>query len=400
VRESANSTRLTFRGNLNRSRHGWLRLTPAYSVQLVERLVAELPASARVLDPFCGSGTTLLTCAERGLTCTTVDLNPFLVWLANAKAARYTPADCRAARELVQRMARASKRATPRNVWLPAISNIARWWEPKTQLALGRAYGTLERTPQCPGRDLATMSFCQSLIACAKVSFGHQSMSFRTGRATPELELSGLLLAAVDNVCKAAAESLKKPQARALLGDSRQLGQSIRRRRFNAVVTSPPYCNRMSYIRELRPYMYWLGHLDLPSSAGELDWKAIGGTWGVATSRLNRWRPSHPAFRGTSKLDQLTELIAHKSELLSRYVQRYFGDMAQHLSSLVPLLESQATLSYVIGNSKFYDVLLPTEQFLALQLEEAGLVSVRIEVLRTRTSKTELHEFLVTAVKP
>ncbi|WP_322490103.1 hypothetical protein [Chloroflexus sp.] len=37
------------------------------------------------------------------------------------------------------------------------------------------------------------------------------------------------------------------------------------------VITSPPYPNRMSYIRELRPYMYWLGYLNNGRDAGELD---------------------------------------------------------------------------------------------------------------------------------
>src|SRR5215475_13794502 len=97
--------RFTFRGNLASTRHGWLRLTPAYSVHLVRELLQGLgDAPGRVLDPFCGTGTTLLACAERGIDCTTVDLNPFLVWLARAKVARYEPAQVDAARELVGRM--------------------------------------------------------------------------------------------------------------------------------------------------------------------------------------------------------------------------------------------------------------------------------------------------------
>src|SRR5882724_6472138 len=83
--------RFTFHGNVRDTRYGWLRLTPAYSVHLVREL---LDARARpelpVLDPFCGTGTTLLTCAERGIACATLDVNPFLVWLARAKTAKYS----------------------------------------------------------------------------------------------------------------------------------------------------------------------------------------------------------------------------------------------------------------------------------------------------------------------
>ena len=38
--------------------------------------------------------------------------------------------------------------------------------------------------------------------------------------------------------------------------------------------------------------MYWLGYLSDGRAAGELDWKAIGGTWGCATSMLNTWTPN------------------------------------------------------------------------------------------------------------
>ena len=42
-------------------------------------------AGGRVLDPFCGSGTTLVECAHAGVWGCGVDLNPFAVFLANAK---------------------------------------------------------------------------------------------------------------------------------------------------------------------------------------------------------------------------------------------------------------------------------------------------------------------------
>ena len=107
------SPRITFRGNLRSTRHGWLRLTPAYSVELVRELVAarsrpDLP----VLDPFCGTGTTLTACAEQGIACHTVDINPFLRWLAEAKSRPYTAADLNKARALVTDMARAAAKAS------------------------------------------------------------------------------------------------------------------------------------------------------------------------------------------------------------------------------------------------------------------------------------------------
>lgn len=72
---------LTFKYNLKQGRHGWLRLTPAYSIKIVENLLERAGKPQLVLDPFSGTGTTGLVCAERGIACNLVEINPFLAWL-------------------------------------------------------------------------------------------------------------------------------------------------------------------------------------------------------------------------------------------------------------------------------------------------------------------------------
>lgn len=42
--------------------------------------------------------------------------------------------------------------------------------------------------------------------------------------------------------------------------------------------------------------MYWLKFLSSGEEAGEIDWKAIGGTWGSATSKLHTWEQITPTL--------------------------------------------------------------------------------------------------------
>ena len=51
---------LTFKHNTSLGRHGWLRLTPAYSVRLVQQILDEHDSAKNVVDPFSGTGTTPL----------------------------------------------------------------------------------------------------------------------------------------------------------------------------------------------------------------------------------------------------------------------------------------------------------------------------------------------------
>jgi hypothetical protein len=168
------------------------------------------------------------------------------------------------------------------------------------------------------------------------------------------------------------------------------------------LITSPPYPNRISYIRELRPYMYWLGFLANGRDAGEYDWQAIGGTWGAATSRLTEWKPSGKAFTPSVLRKALVGIADPKNDngsLLANYVAKYFEDMWRHLSDIGAVLTQHAEVHYIVGNSTFYGTLLPVEDIFKSMLQEVGFRGVEIVKIRKRNSKAELYEFDVTGKK-
>jgi hypothetical protein len=386
---------ITFRGNVRSTRHGWLRLTPAYSVELVRQLLLQRSRpDLPVLDPFCGTGTTLLACAEQGIACRTVDINPFLRWLAEVKSQPYSAGDLKRAEALVSAMTHAASHGKGQG-WVPALHRIDKWWDTETLSALSRAFSEI-RSKRGKARDLAALAFCRALIEVGNVSFRHQSMSFR--KRTQSEDVASQLGSAFEALRSAARQEIVASARQVLVGDSRQLPQILGKKQCGSVITSPPYVNRMSYIRELRPYMYWLGFLSDGRQAGELDWRAIGGTWGVATSFLSSWQPQQAL--DLPKLRTITRQIALESPVLSRYVERYFYDMDQHVAGVARVLARGGEAHYVIGNSKFFDVMVPAEKLFATLFERHGFDKVRTRVLRRRTSKKELFEFLVSARRP
>jgi hypothetical protein len=396
---------LTFRHNRVSGRHGWLRLTPAYSVKVVEEL---LPAgSARVLDPFSGTGTTGLSAATHGLDAVTVDVNPFLVWLGNAKLAHYSRPQVDAAEEAgrvaLDAVARGAAPAAP----APPLFNIERWWAPDRLDFLCRLKGALDATTadEDPAvRDLLTVALCRTVIALSNAAFNHQSMSFKDSAPVPAADPSvhaDQYRADLRHVLSSAAEN-PVARNRVVLGDSRDVAATVDGR-FDLVVTSPPYPNRMSYIRELRPYMYWLGYLREAREAGELDWRAVGGTWGMATSSLSTWsrRPdgfTTPHFEGV--LDSIAHADNKNGRLLAAYVAKYFEDMHAHLASLRAVLSPGARVHYVVGNSTFYGTVLPVEALFEEMLGSLGFTGASHSAIRKRNSKKELFEFDVSATWP
>lgn len=398
---------LTFRQNLHEGRHGWLRLTPAYSVRLVRGILAGRKRPIKVLDPFSGTGTTVLCASYMGSEGTGLEINPFLSWLSQVKTRRYSRERIRQTRDLARAILDLVNRGDFPCAPPPPIHDIERWWDPESLRFLCGLKAVIEATvkPDAAEHGLLLVAFCRTLIKHSNAAFNHQSMSFKQPDRQQQLfphetdyaasfvrELSYVLDGAEDN---------PDVEPAIVLGDARAPSKFLRGQ-HDLLITSPPYPNRISYIRELRPYMYWLGYLSNGREAGECDWQAIGGTWGIATSRLADWRPSSDVFVP----DDLREAVRRISgranrngRILANYVARYFEDIWRHIVGASAVLSSTAEVHYIVGNSTFYDVPVPVQAIYADMLRKCGFEAVGVARIRKRNSKRELFEFDVTARK-
>ncbi len=396
----------THKHNVKTGRHGWLRLTPAYSVKVVDEIISKAGRPLRIFDPFCGTATTALSAAYHGHEAVTTDINPFLVWLSSAKLNFYGAATIGATRRACLDALELVRTSGVKPCARPALHNIERWWSVESLDFLTKLRPAIQAVtePQSPEQTLLSIAFCRTLIATSNAAFNHQSMSFKDSeQISLALDIDATQIFSDDThfVLNGAAEN-PGGNASVVLGDARNVAAAVHGK-FDLVVTSPPYANRMSYIRELRPYMYWLGFLESGRDAGELDWAAIGGTWGVATSRLKDWKPSPKSF-ASPLLNDALECIARNENkngrLLANYVEKYFDDMWQHFRSLTAVLAKNAELHYIVGNSTFYGTLLQVEEIYAAMLKQLGFADVECRAMRKRNSKKELFEFDVFARWP
>ena len=399
----------TYKHNTKKGRHGWLRLTPAYSVKVVNEILEGLPEGTTVLDPFAGTSTTALCAALRGYSATTIEINPFSVWLGRAKLAHYSTEEVHRARDISRDIVRRIEADETEAVQPPPIYKIERWWNPQALTFLCKLKGEINQAAEAGDniRNLLDVAFCRTMIKVSNAAFNHQSMSFKDKSVQPlfseETWLNNFFLSFQEDISFVVESAAENPASRACIieGDAKNLtGLELR---FDLLITSPPYVNRMSYIRELRPYMYWLGFLREAREAGELDWKTVGGTWGIATSRLNDWERDESAHRPAA-LERISNAISHTDNkngvLLSKYVDKYFEDMWKHFEAISRTMNPAGKVHYIVGNSTFYSCLVPVEKFYAEMLAELGFTNVEVKLLRKRNSKKELYEFDVSAERP
>ncbi|MDM8515215.1 DNA adenine methylase [Desulfobacterales bacterium HSG16] len=392
----------TFKYNKKLGRHGWLRLTPAYSVKLVEEIIEHTPDNSFILDPFSGTATTGIVAAEHGLSAHCYDINPFLIWLGNAKCRNYSKFEIEELKTGIQKSFKDCRKLIHKNNWQPSIHNITRWWCEQTLQVLSALRQAIVNQFGEPKEDnvssLAWIAFCRLIIETSSAAFNHVSMSFSDEVTTFEIEqiesgYNDIIHAIIQSTIETFSGNVSVHHI-----DSTNPG-SIKNTLYSHIVTSPPYPNRISYIRELRPYMYWTKFLEESRDAGELDWKAVGGTWGIATSRLKDWKSNGldlPESLNTV-VSRILQTEEKNSLLMANYVWKYFHDMHLHFQNISKFLQKGAVLSYIVGNSSFYGVQVQTESLLEESLQLLGFSNIGNKVVRKRNSKKELFEYCVYA---
>lgn len=390
----------TFKYNLSMGRHGWLRLTPAYSVRLVEEILSDLDYYPQcVMDPFSGTGTTELVCANKGISSVALEINPFLVWLGNVKLKVYSAEKIESFLNISHNIILKIDSFTP--TALPPIYNVHRWWGAQQAEFLAKLKMAINSIKDAEVHQLLKITFCRMVIDLSNAAFNHVSTSFKdSDDLLFSVELAKKTYLAICKMVAHGANIQPLVSSEVLLHDARSIPSKYFGT-YDTIITSPPYPNRISYIRELRPYMYWMDYLETPDQASELDWKTIGGTWGKATSLLATWESNGSLPQYVYDIANNISIADNKSAgLMANYVLKYFEDIRTHLNAVYSGLMAKGKIFYIIGNSSFYGVAVPAERIYVDIMQEIGFIDVKYKIVRKRNCNKQLYEFLVSARKP
>ncbi len=402
---------VTFQGKLDLPIHRWYRLTPSFSPQLANDLADHfsLTSDDFVLDPFSGVGTVPLCMKYRGIPACSVELNPYLHFVSTVKTRTYTEISAfqicftrfldtfRAALAFVPFETNPQDYLLENVDSIPPISHPQRWWSPGNLaqlVCLRQVMGKFKA--QLDQIDLLKMAVLGILVPVSNAKHNHVSLTFAKD-PLPTIKVVEVLDRQLQNIIKdlrAVSEHMTS-EVTIYQGNSKELNKVLpRSTKPSAVITSPPYPNRFSYARETRPHLFFFDFIKSASAVGQLETEAIGGTWGKATSVLSHGiYPKNELIKGL--LETCLKGIHLNGNLMANYVVKYFNDMYDHAGQIAEVCSPRTRLAYVIGNSKFYDHPLPSDEILASVFEHFGFQLEGIERLRKRMSKSGLYEAVV-----
>jgi len=349
-------------------------------------------------DPFCGSGTSLVVAAERGLSAVGVERLPYAVYAAQTTLAAHR-ADRARLLDTANAVLAYRGRPRPRSLDVPA----AAWaFSPEVWRALARLTHGLARVEPAIEAELLRLALLTTVETASYAvkdgtSLRHRPPGGRPGRRGVERTEADVRTLFVDRVHRIADDLPHAPDGsscRVMLGDARTLQAASA---CDVAVFSPPYPNRYDYAAiyqlELGVGAFCHDREELRSLRRDLLRSHLESPWPAER------RVAVPA------LDEfLAEMYARRrlggtSGRVLRMVAGYFEDMARVLANLQLSLRPGAVAAITVGTQTFNGEVLPTDLVLAAIGEEIGLTTKAVWVAREKGVAAQQRRYAISGTR-
>jgi hypothetical protein len=405
--------------------HNWYNFVLSFPPHLVRHYLREfaLAAGNIILDPFCGTGTTLVESRLNGVASVGIEANPFAHFASSVKTDwSVSPGELASAARTVAEKALKILR-------LQGIDDLAPDGHPTSPATLRGLSPDAERllidksiSPIPLHKALVLLDaleeirhrayYAHALLAFADaLVYSYSNLRFGpevgVGKPKQNAPVVQPWLDRVGRICSDLSSLDRGSLAPSIahFADAREPSAVLDPHSVDAVVTSPPYPNEKDYTRTTRLESVVLGFI---SSREELrDFKKTlvrSNTRGVyKQDDDDRWVVGNPDIEALADAIERRRIELGKTSgferLYARVTRLYFGGMARHLADLRGCLKRGASLAYVVGDQASYlRVMIPTGHILASIASSLGYQVLRVDLFRSRFStatRTHLREEVV-----
>ena len=370
-----------------------------FNPQIVHAIlnVLKISNSDRVLDPFCGSGTTLLECEHMGIHAEGTDINPLAAYIANTKI-KSLSIDTEYTLKFIKNIVESIKQnkhitqydSDDRMVYL------SHWIPEETLMKLEFIRNS------CAAVSDAISDFIKVLTSDLIRDYSNQEPSdLRIRKRISPFPTIPFEEALMKNAIKY-LERINNVND-AITTHQRNTAHNIDIRnanednfvKFDAAITSPPYATALPYIDTQRISLVWLGMISA-SEIKELEATLIGSREilnsekAVLSKELSENAGNLP--------DELYELIIQMKSAINEkdgfrkqavpvLLYRYFCDMQQMFVKTRKLIKCKGKFALVVGHNKTtlggIEYQIDTPFLLSVLAENVGWKTIELFPLQT-----------------
>lgn len=362
-----------FDQNLDLPRHRWYEFKEGFSENLICQAVDEVSSGLskkelRLLDPFLGSGTSLVSSGRLGLNATGIEVNPFLAFAAKAKCAtgRWSRPSFQ---KVLEEVLLKSTHETPSP--LEGVSTftekegLIKWLFNRSVL---RGFTSLDIALKDTGQyhQPLRLALISSLMECCNAIKDGKCLRYSKDWQSQGLNSNDLRevfrTKALTIISDLIEHEFKGSGLKLLEGDSRERLKRIKANTYDLVVTSPPYLNSFDYSDVYRPELFAGSFTNSNDDLRRVRMQTLRSHIQV------NWDPSYEI--SSSMLPPILAQLKEREDKLwdkrlISMVKAYFSDMADILKECGRVVRPNGQAWIVVSTSAYAGIEIPVDLILA-----------------------------------
>jgi len=366
----------------------WYRYKEGYSIKLMQQIFNDYKVVKGdiILDPFCGSGSTIIQAKINGFDSIGFEINPFSAFLAKAKTQNYKAKDVE---EFIKEKVKLFKikNGKIKKTDKPKLSTIDKLFDKSVLAYLLNLKSAIKKIDNIKARDLYFLAWLSVLEECSNYKKAGNGLKIRRTKLTTDrnyafaemifkdrvLEIEGDLPYVVE-----LSKGIKNP--RIYEHTSLEMDKFIKPRSLKGVIFSPPYANCFDYT-EIYKVELWMGNFVTEYS----DLKKLRER-GIR-SHLNGYKINQNNNK-KSPVPELTTLVEELKQIklwdsrIPTMVNSYFDDMFMALDQIYKALRPGGFCCIIVSNSAYGGIVVPTDLLLTKYAEKIGFKAKELDVAR------------------
>lgn len=385
--------------------HRWSSYIQGFSAKFVNSILEKykIDSSCSVLDPFNGSGTTLICAKRKGIHSCGIEINPLLVFTSKVKTNwKINP-------EKVKKISTNLKFNFNPSINPPDFLLTEKQFNPKVLRNLLIIKESISTIDDKEIQNLFKLALVSILIPCSNLKRSPCLGYAKNKKVRPTTPFR-LFDHKIDQMIEDLKFIQKKPRhgvSNVIEGDSRTV--FFPKSHYDLAITSPPYASGMDYIMNYKIEMAWLDFIRSHQEAANLK-KRMVVCDNISRVFMRSFKDKKEVYNN-EWIDRVFDLLKEEMENRDNYrrkdmhliVKKYFDDLYQIMKNVFYSLNENGIFVLVIGDSLIADVYIPTDLILAKIGSDIGFSVADISIARKRRSGQrrgfQLRESIVTLAK-
>jgi DNA modification methylase len=416
--------------------HNWYNFVLGYSPEFPEYIISKykIYPGAIVVDPFMGTGTTLVECKRHGIESHGVDANDYFVDVAKTKLKwDLNISQVKRERDVIIRSYNESLDGIDFDDEISPMQSKIKFSpehqqkhyskladEFRTELLderyicdrplvkLAVLKNIIVENASKKNKDFFLMALSAIIVPVSNVRYGP---GFGVSKPKKDVDVIRHFISKVDRMISdlASCDDTRSVKFHVHHGDARQLDKHFESNSIDFMITSPPYPGDHEYTKHTKLELIFMDYAATMEEFRVIKKRMLRGS----TTNIYKEDNDRELVADIKSIQSITELIDERlkndgatsgfEKLYTKLVWEYFGGMYKNFISAKKVLKKNGKYSLLVSDSHAFKMThIKTAEILGEVALKAGFKNVEIELWQNKIStshKYNLHENIITITK-